>query len=160
MRRCSSRFWRPRPAPRNVRCRPRRAISRLTGFVWTASTDTARKAAFLAVLDLRDGSPTQGKVVGATAQRVTPVYAFEGKNCAVPVVMGKYWLQTVPDAHAVVVLDISNPMAPREVSRVDMGTIGLHWLASDASGRHLVTNSGSNRDSNLLPVNATIVADT
>ena len=81
--------------------------------------------------------------------RVTPVYAFEGKNCAVPVVMGKYWLQTVPDAHAVVVLDISNPLAPREVSRVDMGTIGPHWLASDASGRHLVTNSGSNRDSNL-----------
>lgn len=63
--------------------------------------------------------------------------------------MGKYWLQTVPDAHAVVVLDISNPMAPREVSRVDMGTIGPHWLASEASGRHLVTNSGSNRDSNL-----------
>lgn len=87
--------------------------------------------------------------IETAAPRVTPVYAFEGKNCAVPVVMGKYWLQTVPDAHAVVVLDISNPMAPREVSRVELGTIGPHWLARDASGRHLVTNSGSSRDSNL-----------
>lgn len=81
---------------------------------------------------------------------VTPVYSFPGKDCAVPLVIGDYWLQTVPEQHAVVVLDVSNPSSPREVTRVDLGAnVSTHWLASNASGRRIVVNSGSRKDSKL-----------
>ena len=82
--------------------------------------------------------------------RINDVYKFPGKDCAVPVVIGKYWLQTVPALRAVVALDVSNPTAPREVSRIDLGaTATPHWLARDASGQRLVVNSGSPADSRL-----------
>jgi hypothetical protein len=78
---------------------------------------------------------------------VTPVYTFPGTNCAVPVVIGKYWIQTVPDIHSIVALDVSNPLSPREVSRIDLGEgVKPHWLGNEASGRRLVVNSGSPRD--------------
>jgi len=84
------------------------------------------------------------------APRIQPVYTFPGKDCAVPVVIGDYWVQTVPAIHAVVALDVSNPAAPREVSRVGLGESSTpHWLASDATGRRLVVNNGSRRGSEL-----------
>jgi hypothetical protein len=82
--------------------------------------------------------------------KVTPVYTFPGKNCAVPVVIGKYWLQTVPDIHSIVALDVSNPTSPKEVSRLSLGEAVMpHWLGSDAAGERLVVNSGSAKDPNL-----------
>ena len=42
-------------------------------------------------------------------------------NCAIPVIAGHYYLVTVPAWSALVCLDISNPAAPREVSRVSLG---------------------------------------
>jgi hypothetical protein len=79
------------------------------------------------------------------------VHAFEGKNCGVPVRTGHFWLQSVPDAHAVVVLDISDPAHPREVSRLAVGDDEApHWLAIDPSGRRIVMNSGGGSKSNRL----------
>ncbi len=79
--------------------------------------------------------------------RITPVYRFAGQDCAVPVVIGKYWLQTVPAEQAVVVLDVSDPAMPKEVSRyVFTGNTRPHWLGNDASGRRVVVNSGSKND--------------
>jgi hypothetical protein len=79
------------------------------------------------------------------------VYAFEGKYCGVPVRTGHYWLQPVPDAHAVVVLDITDPELPREVSRVGVGDDEQpHWLAIDSTGRRVVLNSGGGSRSNRL----------
>ncbi len=49
------------------------------------------------------------------------VYSFGGGGCALPVVMGNYWVQTVPDDHALVVLDITDSLKPREVSRLVLG---------------------------------------
>ncbi|MEO8577659.1 MAG: hypothetical protein ABI556_13195 [Gemmatimonadales bacterium] len=81
---------------------------------------------------------------------VTPVYSFPGQNCAVPVLIGKYWIQTVPEVHMVVALDVSDPTSPREVSRIDLGEGSKpHWLAADASGQFLVVNNGSRRGTNL-----------
>ncbi len=81
---------------------------------------------------------------------VRSVYVFPGKNCAVPLVVGRFWIQTVPDIHAVVALDVSDPSSPREVSRVDMGpTSAPHWLAMEASGNRIVVNNGSRKDSRL-----------
>ena len=82
--------------------------------------------------------------------RLSFVHSFPGENCAVPVVIGKYWLQTVPALHGVVALDVSNPATPREVSRVVLGEkVRPHWLASDPSGRRLVTNSSNRSDPDL-----------
>jgi hypothetical protein len=83
-----------------------------------------------------------------SAQFVT---AFEGKNCGVPVLTGHYWLQTVPDAHALVALDITDPEHPREVSRVSVGDDEQpHWIAIDPAGRRVVLNSAGNASGNRL----------
>ena len=68
--------------------------------------------------------------------------AFPGKNCAVPVVIGKYWVQTVPAINALVALDVTDPARPVEVSRLVFGSdIHPHWLGADVDGRRLVTTS-------------------
>jgi hypothetical protein len=72
------------------------------------------------------------------------VYSFPGENCAVPVVLGHYWVQTVPELRAVVVLDVSDSAHPREVSRFEIGGVSTpHWMAADESGSWLVVDSGS-----------------
>ena len=72
----------------------------------------------------------------------TFVKGFEGEGCGVPVLAGHYWLQTVPDAHSLVALDVSDPEHPREVSRVSVGADEYpHWIAIDGSGRRIVLNS-------------------
>jgi hypothetical protein len=88
--------------------------------------------------------------IDTSSPTVTPVYTFPGQNCAVPVTTGKYWIQTVPATHSVVVLDVSNPMTPREVSTLDLGKdASPHWLAMDGTGTRLVVNNGSRSDSQL-----------
>jgi hypothetical protein len=63
----------------------------------------------------------------------------EGTNCAIPVVAGNYYLVTVPAYNAVVALDISNPAAPREVSRATFGSGDVpHWIAISPDQRRLV----------------------
>lgn len=72
----------------------------------------------------------------------TFVMAFEGKNCGVPVLAGHYWLQTVPDAHALVALDVADPEHPRQVSSLKLGDDEHpHWIAIDRTGRRIVLNS-------------------
>ena len=81
---------------------------------------------------------------------VSFVSGFPGENCAVPVVIGKYWIQTVPALHALVALDVSDPARPIEASRlVFPDHVAPHWLAADASGRYLVTSSSSKKDPTL-----------
>jgi hypothetical protein len=73
----------------------------------------------------------------------TFVKGFEGKNCGVPILTGHYWLQPVPETHALVALDITDPDHPREVSSVKLGDDEFpHWIAIDATGRRIVLNSG------------------
>lgn len=68
--------------------------------------------------------------------------------CAVPVVVGHYYLVTVPAWSAVVSLDISNPAAPREVSRATLDTGDVpHWIAvSPDQRRVVVTGYGTLRN--------------
>ena len=68
-----------------------------------------------------------------------------------PVLAGRYWLQAVPEAHAVVVLDISDPERPREVSSLVVADDERpHWMAMDASGRRVVVNSSHAGTGNSL----------
>ncbi|MGI9045041.1 MAG: hypothetical protein ACR2GK_13095 [Gemmatimonadaceae bacterium] len=87
--------------------------------------------------------------IDTPAPGLKEVHAFPGESCAMPVVTGNYWIQTVPELRAVVALDVSDPANPREVSRVVYEGLKPHWLAGDLSGRRLVMNAGSPKDPNL-----------
>ena len=79
------------------------------------------------------------------------VHAFPGGTsfhdmCAVPVVIGHYWIQTVPALPGLIVLDVRDPARPVEVSRltVDKRFAMPHWIAADrGSGRLVLTIDGS-----------------
>jgi hypothetical protein len=63
-------------------------------------------------------------------------------QCAVPLVYGKYWLQSVGAINGVVVLDVSDPDQPVEVSRLSLphSFHAPHWMAADrTNGRIAVT---------------------
>lgn len=63
----------------------------------------------------------------------------KGTYCAIPVIAGHYYLVTVPAWNAVVSLDISDPSAPRESSRVTFRTNDSpHWLALSQDQRRVV----------------------
>jgi hypothetical protein len=84
--------------------------------------------------------------------RASLVHAFEGGDCGVPVLAGQYWIATVPATASVVVLDVSNPENPRQVSALVLEGEQPHWLAIDPSGRRLVMNSGGYGKNNRLYV--------
>jgi hypothetical protein len=89
--------------------------------------------------------------VSSAAPAATFVKGFEGKNCGVPVLTGHYWLQTVPESHSLVSLDISDPENPREVSTVSVGDDEQpHWISIDAAGRRVVLNSSGSGTGNRL----------
>lgn len=77
----------------------------------------------------------------------TFVHAFPGGTgehdmCAVPVVYGKYWIQTVGSTNGLIVLNVSDPAKPREVSRLSLPDKFHmpHWIGADrANGRIAVT---------------------
>lgn len=79
------------------------------------------------------------------------VKGFPGKDCGVPLLTAHYWLQTVPDAHSLVALDITDPEHPRDVSSVALGDDERpHWIAIDRTGRRIVLNSGGYSKGNRL----------
>jgi len=60
--------------------------------------------------------------------------------CAVPLVIGKYWIQTVGAINGLVVLDVGDPDRPVEVSRLSLGH-GFHvphWIAADRGSDRIV----------------------
>jgi hypothetical protein len=64
--------------------------------------------------------------------------------------VGRWWVQTVPAEHALVVLDVAAPRRPREASRLAWDArVTPHWLAADAAGRRLVMTSGQPADPSL-----------
>ena len=59
--------------------------------------------------------------------------------CAIPVIAGHYYLVTVPAWSAVVSLDISDPSAPKEVSRLTLAPEDVpHWIAISPDQRRVV----------------------
>ncbi len=83
--------------------------------------------------------------LASTTPKVQFVRAFpsaEGMEgmCAVPVIVGKYWIQTVGALPGLIALDISDPAKPVEVSqlKLDHAFHMPHWLAADRNGNRLV----------------------
>jgi len=86
----------------------------------------------LYLLEGLDGDAPSGRLVASFPQK-------EGEFCAIPVIAGNYYLVTVPAWSAVVSLDISDPAAPREVSRVTLQPDDVpHWIAISPDQRRVV----------------------
>ena len=69
------------------------------------------------------------------------IYQFPGSMCGVPSLVGHYWLQPVQLLHAIVVLDLTAPGGPKEVSRVILdGEILPHWTGYDARTQRLAVS--------------------
>jgi len=66
-------------------------------------------------------------------------------QCGVPVVVGPYWLQTVPKLPGIVAVDASDPAHPVEASRLvfDGRYQDPHWLAADRAGSRVVVTGES-----------------
>lgn len=96
---------------------------------------TVLVSTFACGLYLLEGLETDapsGKLVASFPEK-------EGTSCAIPAVVGKFYLVTVPAYSAVVALDISDPSAPREVSRVAFDSTDVpHWLAVSPNQRRVV----------------------
>jgi len=63
----------------------------------------------------------------------------EDQLCAIPVTTGHFWVQTLGAEHAVITLDISDPLHPREVSRVSFGPNDVpHWIALEPNEHRIL----------------------
>lgn len=71
--------------------------------------------------------------------------------CAVPVVVGHFWLQPSGPEHAVLTLDLSDPDHPREVSRLLLQPDEVpHWLGAEPGGRRIVITGYKALESRVL----------
>jgi hypothetical protein len=67
------------------------------------------------------------------------VHVFPGSFCGVPTIVGHYLIQSVPIIHGLIVLDLSRPTAPVEVSRLIVDDVfAPHWTGWDAKSQRLV----------------------
>ena len=72
-------------------------------------------------------------------------------QCAVPVIVGHYWLMPVGALHAVISLDISDPAHPFEVSRIIApGDFASHWLAKDPQSNRLILGQEVGHENRML----------
>ena len=69
-----------------------------------------------------------------------PGGATPATSCAVPVVVGRFWIEPVPALPGLVALDISDPAEPVEVSRLvlDKRFVWPHWASADPNASRLV----------------------
>lgn len=60
-------------------------------------------------------------------------------TCALPVVMGRFWVQTVAPTHSLVVFDMSDPDRPLQVSELQLGDADVpHWISGEVGGDRIV----------------------
>ena len=79
-----------------------------------------------------DGDAPSARLVASFPQK-------PDEFCAIPVISGHYYLVTVPAWSAVVSLDISDPTAPKEVSRLTLAPDDVpHWIAISPDQRRVV----------------------
>lgn len=72
------------------------------------------------------------------APKAKLVHQYPGSWCGVPTIVGRYMVQSVPDIHGFIVLDIADGDRPVEVSRLVIGSdFAAHWTAWDPKSRRL-----------------------
>lgn len=79
------------------------------------------------------------------------VYTFPGTWCGVPTFSGHFLVQSVPDIHGFIVLDMSDGTHPREVSRLVISPdYASHWTGLDPDTGRIVITSGRAGDRTYL----------
>jgi len=79
------------------------------------------------------------------------VYTFPGTWCGVPTFSGHFLVQSVPDIHGFIVLDMSDGTHPREVSRLVISPdYASHWTGLDPETGRIVITSGRAGDRTYL----------
>jgi hypothetical protein len=79
--------------------------------------------------------------------RAQLVYTFPGSWCGVPTFVGHYLVQSVPDIHGFIVLDMADAAHPREVSRLVISPdYAPHWTGLDRETGRIVVTSGREGD--------------
>ena len=72
------------------------------------------------------------------------VHTFPGNWCGVPVIVGRFLVQSVPAMHGFIVLDLADPAHPVEVSRLKINDdFRPHWTAWDPATQRIVITPGS-----------------
>ncbi len=63
----------------------------------------------------------------------------ENEECSLPVMAGRYWVQTVDHSHSIVVLDMTNPAEPVMVDELTFdGLAEPHWISLEPGGDRIV----------------------
>jgi hypothetical protein len=88
------------------------------------------------------------RITGVTTQKPTAalVHVFPGNWCGVPTIVGHFLVQSVPAVHGLIVLDLTRPAAPVEVSRLALSAdYSPHWTGWDARTHRLVVTGSAGR---------------
>lgn len=92
----------------------------------------------------------------ATEPKAQLVYTFPGSWCGVPTFVGRFLVESVPDLHGFVVLDMSDGTHPREVSRLIIPDYASHWTGWDReTGRIVITSERPGDCTYLLKLDPT-----
>jgi hypothetical protein len=84
--------------------------------------------------------------LAGTDAKASYVYDFGGRLCSgVPVLAGKYWIQSTMSSHELTALDVRDPSHPFEVSHLYLGPNAIpHWIAIEpGTGNLVITGYGS-----------------
>ena len=97
--------------------------------------------AFYHVTDIETDAPNVSMVYTLKTKAAKNDSYIRG-GCGISLRLGNFWIQPVGQSRAVVVLDISDPAAPKEVFRLKTPrTFKPHWLAKDPLANRLILGS-------------------
>lgn len=88
------------------------------------------------------------RITGITSNKPAAalVHVFPGNWCGVPTIVGHFLVQSVPAIHGLIVLDLSKPAAPAEVSRLVLSdAYAPHWTGWDAVTHRMVVTGSAGR---------------
>jgi hypothetical protein len=75
----------------------------------------------------------------------------EDTDCALPVQLGRYWVQTVATTGSLVVLDMSDPREPQVVDELTIGEDARpHWISREPGGNRIVLTGGGSLRGRVL----------
>jgi hypothetical protein len=95
--------------------------------------------------------------------KISHVYDIQGRDpkveylrvgCSVPVVIGNHWIMPVAWSQMVVVLDVADPAAPREISRLLLPEdFNAHWAAKDPGSNRIVVGAEMGKEKGMYMLN-------
>ncbi len=75
----------------------------------------------------------------------------EDTDCALPVQLGRYWVQTVATTGSLVVLDLSDPREPQVADELTFGDDARpHWISREPGGDRIVLTGGGSLTGRVL----------